>query len=172
MNRGISGQNIGRLMPWLGNKIGLAQTLLILGAGISLWAAGEVVTSPVAKAYTARVDLAINTLVGENYNTILRRAEAVARAAVQRNFDKDILITDVSVIVSVQHQGAVAPILELDVSRSTWRNNPDPQRWAKYFKAAKALLYFKNNLNTAESPKYEGDREKGTSSIKQKVTDN
>lgn len=171
MSMGISFQSVARLMSSLGNKIGLAQTLLILGTGIPLWAVTEVVIPPIAKAYTARVDLAIDTLVEENYNTILRRAEAVARAAVQRNFDKDILITDVSVIVSVQHQGAIAPILELDVSRSRWRNNPDPQRWAKYFKAAKALLYFKNNLSTAESPKSVGDGEDGGAGA-QKITDN
>ena len=161
MSMGICFQSVMRLMSLLGNKIGLAQTLLMIGTGIPLWAAGEVVTSPVAKAYTARVDLAIDTLIGENYNTILRRAEAVARAATQRNFDKDILITNVSVIVSVQHKGAIAPILELDVSRSLWRNNPDPQRWAKYFKAAKALLYFKSNLSTVESPEPVGDVEQG-----------
>ncbi|MDJ0696609.1 hypothetical protein [Mastigocoleus sp. MO_188.B34] len=141
-------------MSWLSNKIGIARILLGLVAGIPLWFTIEMLTPSLTKAYTARVDLGINTLVGENYNTILRRAEAVARAAVQRNFDRDILVTDVSVIISVQHQGAIAPILELDVSRPRWRNNPDPQRWAKYFKAAKALLYFQGNLSSVDNSKF------------------
>lgn len=169
MGTGICFQSVTRLMSRLGNKIRLAQILLILSTGIPLWALAEVVAPPSVKAYTARVDLAIDTLVGENYNTILRRAEAVARAAVQRNFDKDILITDVSVIVSVQNQGAIAPILELDVSRLRWRNNPDPRRWAKYFKTAKALLYFKTNLSTAESPKSLVDEEHKAG--EEKITD-
>ncbi len=158
-------------MSWLINKIGLAQILLILVTGIPLWTVAEVVTPSLAKAYTARVDLAIDALVEENYNTILRRAEAVARAAVQRNFDKDILITDVSVIVSVQHQGVIAPILELDVSRLRWRNNPDPQRWAKYFKTAKALLFFKSNLSTTDNHKYLEDAKQETENKKQEITD-
>lgn len=170
MSTGISFQSVMCLMSWLGNKFRLVQTLLILATGIPLWAVAEVLNPPLVQAYTARVDLAIDTLIGENYNTILRRAEAVARASVQRNFDKDILITDVSVIVSVQHQGAIAPILELDVSRLRWRNNPDPQRWAKYFKTAKALLYFKNNLSSAESSKSVVDGEQGVG--EQKITDN
>nr|WP_063800880.1 hypothetical protein [Mastigocoleus testarum] len=152
-------------MSWLVNKIGFARILVVLAAGIPLWFVTEMLTPSLAKAYTARVDLAIDTLVGENYNTILRRAEAVARTAVQRNFDKDILVTDISVIVSVQHQGAIAPILELDVSRPRWRNNPDPQRWAKYFKAAKALLYFQGNLNSIEDSKSVGNEEQKQESL-------
>ena len=165
MSTDISFQSRIYLMSWLGNKIGLERILVVLAAGIPLWFATEVLTSSLAKAYTARVDLGIDTLVGENYNTILRRAEAVARAAVQRNFDKDILVTDVSVIVSVQHQGAIAPILELDVSRTRWRNNPDPQRWAKYFKAAKTLLYFRGNLSSIENSKFVGNEEQKQESL-------
>jgi hypothetical protein len=78
----------------------------------------------------------------ENYETILRRAEAVARTAAQRSFDQDILVTDVSIIISVQSYGAIAPVIALDVSRPQWRTLPDPQRWATYFNTARSLLFF------------------------------
>ncbi|MEM7554772.1 MAG: hypothetical protein AAF378_11845 [Cyanobacteria bacterium P01_A01_bin.84] len=132
----------------------IVKTLLLFGTAIPVWVFAESMIPQIAQAYTARVDLEIDTLNGENYTTIIRRAEAAARAAVQRSFDKDILISDVSVIVSVQNQGAIAPVLELEVRRNQWRNRPDPRLWSKYFKTASALLYFqKSNLqNSISSP--------------------
>jgi hypothetical protein len=73
-----------------------------------------------------------------------------ARAAAQRSFDQDILVTDISVIVSVQSYGAIAPILSLEVSRKQWRTRPDPRRWATYFKNARTLLRFEEQPTTAK----------------------
>ncbi|MGD1875054.1 MAG: hypothetical protein ACFB02_18615 [Mastigocoleus sp.] len=134
----------------------IAKTILLFSIGTPTLVFTECILFPqVAQAYTARVDLEIDTLNGENYTTMLRRAEAAARAAVQRSFDKDILISDVSVIVSVQNQGAIAPVLELEVSRIQWRNRPEPRLWSKYYKTASALLYFQNSNfqnNVSSSP--------------------
>ena len=73
---------------------------------------------------------------------MLRRAEAAARATTQRSFDQDILVTEVSVIISAQNRGSTAPILSLEVSRPQWRISPDPQIWTTYFKTARDLLLF------------------------------
>jgi hypothetical protein len=137
-------------MPLIVHPGRIAAGAMLLATAIPLWFLTEAVAPQVVRAYTATADLAIDRLPGENYETLLRRSEAAARAAVQRSFDQDILATDVSVMVSVQNYGAVAPVLELTVSRQEWRTRPDPQRWATYFRSSRELLYF--GENTTNSP--------------------
>ncbi len=126
--------------------------IILLGTAIPVWVVREAIAPTSVQAYTARVDLAIDSLPEENYETIIRRAEAVARAAAQRSFDQDILVTDVSVVVTAQNYGAIAPVLSLEVSRPQWRNRPDPHVWATYFKTARSLLFFGRDSPTANSP--------------------
>lgn len=131
--------------PFIGQfvrKIRIVPLVILLASTFPVWILTEAIAPQVVRAYTARVDVAIDRLQDESYETTLRRAEAVARAAAQRSFDQDILVTDVSVIISVQSYGAIAPLLALDVSRQQWRTRPDTQRWAKYFKTARSLLLF------------------------------
>jgi hypothetical protein len=102
----------------------------------------EAIAPQVVQAYTTRVDLSLDRLPEETYQNLLTRAEAMTRAAAQRSFDQDILVTDVSIIVSVQNQGTIVPVMALEVTRPQWRNNPEPRRWATYFRTARALLFF------------------------------
>ncbi len=143
------------LMPSIVKKIRITNAVLLLSTAVPMWLGSEAIIPQIAQAYTSRVDLEITRLPGDNYQSLLRRAEAVARAAAQRSFDKDILVTDVSIIISAQNFGAIAPVLELNVSRTQWRNRPDTQRWAKYFKMARTLLFFgesaKNTASNGES---------------------
>ncbi|WP_341527119.1 hypothetical protein WKK05_32115 [Nostoc sp. UHCC 0302] len=126
----------------IARRIRIVPLIVLLGSTVPVWLASEAIAPQIVRAYTARVDLAIDRLPEENYQTMLTRAEAAARAAAQRSFDQDILVTDVSIIVSVQSYGAIAPILALEVSRPQWRTRPDAQRWATYFKTARSLLFF------------------------------
>jgi len=123
-------------------KIRTFPLIFLLLSPVSVWIITETIFPQIVQAYTARVDLTIDRLPDEGYEAILRRAEMTARAAAQRSFDQDILVTDVSVIISVQSYGAIAPILTLGVSRQQWRTRPDPRRWATYYKYARSLLRF------------------------------
>lgn len=93
-----------------------------------------------AEAYTANVQIALNRQSSETFVTFLRRADAVARAATQRSFDRDILVTDVVVTIVGQNEGAIAPILGIKVNRRAWNSRPDVQRWATYYPNTQALL--------------------------------
>lgn len=139
------------LMPSIAKKIRIKTAVLLLSMAAPMWLVSETIAPQIVRAYTSRVDLEITRLPGDNYQSLLRRAEAVARAAAQRNFDKDILVTDVSVVISAQNYGAIAPVLELNVSRTQWRNRPDTQRWAKYFKMARTLLFFGSSATNSAS---------------------
>lgn len=103
---------------------------------------GTVLQVGPALAYTGRVDLVIDMRPGDTYDSLVRRAVAAARAATQRSFDRDILISDVSVMVVVQRNQAIVPMLSLQVTRSDWQAFPDPQKWVIYFSNARALLGF------------------------------
>ncbi|MEA5571649.1 hypothetical protein [Calothrix sp. UHCC 0171] len=132
-------------------KIRILNTILLLGTAVPIWVIAEGIAPQVVQAYTARADIVIDSLSEESYESMVRRAEAAARAGAQRSFDKDILITEVSVIISGQNYGAIAPILELRVNRQQWRSRPDPQIWATYFKSARSLLLFNQTQTPTEA---------------------
>ena len=116
--------------------------LTVMGfTGVS-WLTTAAIAPQKVQAYTANVDVSLNRQTGESFQSFLRRAEAVARAAAQRSFDRDILVTQVLVTVVGQNDGAIVPVLSLAVSRQAWRNRPDPQRWATYFPNTQSLLRF------------------------------
>jgi hypothetical protein len=156
MSRSVAHQ-LSSIIPFsvisqIAKEIRIVPLIVFLGTAIPVWVVCEAIAPQSVQAYTARVDLAIDSLPEENYETILRRAEAAARAAAQRSFDQDILVTDVSVIVTAQNYGAIAPVLALEVSRPQWRNRPDPHVWATYFKTARSLLFFGRDSTTTNSP--------------------
>jgi hypothetical protein len=132
-------------------KIRIVYATLLLGTALPVWGITEGIAPQIVRAYTARADIVIDRLPEETYETMLRRAEAAARAGAQRSFDQDILITEVSVIISGQNYGAIAPILDLRVNRQQWRNRPDPQVWATYFKSARSLLLFDQKQGNTEA---------------------
>lgn len=102
-------------------------------------------------AYTARLNISVSRQQNESYRSFVRRAEAVARAAAQRSFDRDILVTDVAVTIVGQNNGSIAPILDLKVSRQNWRSRPDTPRWATYFPDTQTLLGFSPTTQEQET---------------------
>jgi hypothetical protein len=110
----------------------------LLGLGISTIPA--LVDPPVAQAYTSRVNLFVVREPNESFETLVQRSEIIARAAIQRSFDADLLMTDVVVTVIGDNQGIAVPILTVPVSRSDWQLRPDVTVWATYFEVARSLI--------------------------------
>lgn len=125
-----------QLVAGRGGAIGLG--LLMMTGGVLI--AESAVRPQVAQAYKSRVDVRLPRLADETYESMIRRAELIARAAAQRSFDRDILMSEVSVMVLGEYQGTEAPLLLLEVSRQNWRERPDTRRWATYYRTAKRLL--------------------------------
>ena len=105
-----------------------------------------------AEAYTAKVDIALNRQSNETFSVFLRRADAVARAATQRSFDRDILVTDVAVTIVGQNEGAIAPVLGIKVSRRAWSSRPDVHSWATYYPNTQALLRIDDSKVQVSAP--------------------
>lgn len=125
----------------------------VLGlTGVS-WLTTATLAPQSAKAYTANVEIALNRQSNETFATFLRRADAVARAATQRSFDRDILVTDVAVTIVGQNEGAIAPVLAIKVNRRAWSSRPDVHRWATYYPNTQALLRIDDSkVNVFTSP--------------------
>lgn len=143
-------QNLGHLL-WRLRKpplriMAVGLNLLVLTGG--MWGGTVLLPPPAAQAYKSRVDVRLDRLKDETYQSLIQRAEIIARAAAQRSFDRDILMSEVSVMVIGEYQGNEAPLLLLDVSRQNWRNRPDTRRWATYYRSARQLL----NLPYAPDP--------------------
>ena len=93
-----------------------------------------------AIAERREVDIRIPINKDEGFTIMTRKAEVLARSAAQRTFDRDVLVSDVSVKVTAENQENATIILQMIVSRSNWASRPDPKVWATYFPMAKALI--------------------------------
>ncbi|MEO1350800.1 MAG: hypothetical protein AAFW84_18655 [Cyanobacteria bacterium J06635_15] len=117
--------------------LGLA---VALGLAASGWVLQATIVPQAAQAYTARVNLFLSQGQDETYEALIRRADNAARAATQRSFDADILVTEVVVIITADKQGNTLPIMQLQASRQQWSNRPDPRYWSSYFPNAQDFL--------------------------------
>ncbi len=126
--------------------------LAVLGLGTVSWLGTTAIAPQRAYAYTANLEVSLSRQSRESFTSFVRRAEAVARAAAQRSFDRDILVSYVSVTVIGQNNGAIAPVLKLNVSRKAWRSRPDPQRWITYLPNTESLLGFNRTTGEPEVP--------------------
>jgi hypothetical protein len=124
-------QSFARLSKYLfGAAIATLSTLAIAGGAV---------------AERREVDIRLLVNQDEGFAVMTRKAEILARSAAQRTFDREVLVSDVSVKVTAQNlnQDQAAIILQLIVSRSEWASRPDPKIWATYFPMAKMLIGIK-----------------------------
>lgn len=120
----------------------LILSVLTLGLGATIWGADTITAPKAVQAYTARLDVMLDRAPNETYEGMVRRAEIVARAAIQRGFDRDLLANEVSVVVVGRNGGMASPVVSVWVTRSQWQTRPDARRWATYYRGSRALLGF------------------------------
>jgi len=114
---------------------------LSAGLGLGVAALPTMLQPAPAQAYVSQLAVSLDSGASTSYRTIVRRAEQVARAAAQRSFDNDILVTEVNVTVTGSNGGIEMPVLSLNVSRNQWRGQPNPKRWATYYPMSENLLF-------------------------------
>lgn len=96
----------------------------------------------IVTAYPQTVEIYLTRQGGETYENLLERSAIIARAATQRTFDTDVLVTEVAVIILADNEGLIAPLLTLNVSREDWWQKPDPKAWINYYDGISTLLQF------------------------------
>ncbi|TVQ54143.1 MAG: hypothetical protein EA366_12125 [Spirulina sp. DLM2.Bin59] len=125
---------------------------LVLGLAVMGGVAGGLIAPLPTLAQTMQPDIHLQRRPDDTYDTFLRRAEAAARAGVQRQFDSNPLVTTADIMVYGKNGGVVVPLLRLRVTRRNWVNLPDPQQWATYFPMAKEFLGFDSETTTTATP--------------------
>ena len=115
-------------------------TNYLLVSAIATLSTMAISSSAVAERREVDIRLLVNQ--DEGFTVMTRKAEILARSAAQRTFDREVLVSDVSVKVTAQNlnQDQAAIILQLIVSRQDWASRPDPKIWATYFPMAKSLI--------------------------------
>lgn len=127
----------------------LAQSaMLVLLAG-SGW---QMLTPQPLSASMAGLELSVQAQNGETYEALVERALQVAKTAVEKAFAADRQQDTVSISVSGQNQGAIAPILRLTVTRTQWQTQPEAQRWASFYPSSKLLLGFGSPVVPTPAP--------------------
>jgi hypothetical protein len=126
----------------------MAQTFRRLSSCLLVSAIATLSTMAIASSAVAErreVDIRLLVNQDEGFTVMTRKAEILARSAAQRTFDRDVLVSDVSVKVTAQNLNLdqAAIILQLIVSRRDWASRPDPKIWATYFPMAKSLIGIK-----------------------------
>ncbi len=134
------------------SSISVSSGLWLAGLGVSGWLIQVAIAPAPVRAATERVTVTITRQFNETYQSMLRRAEAAVRAAAQRSFDRDVLVTDITVTAIGQSGGAIAPMLTLEVSRPNWRTSPNPERWANYYSDAQSLLNLSPSRTATTNP--------------------
>ena len=100
----------------------------------------DAIAPKIASAYPQNVEVYLTRQGGETYDNLLERSTIVARAATQRTFDADVLVSEVAVTILVDNEGLIAPLLTLEVNREQWWEYPDPYAWIDYYDGIAALL--------------------------------
>jgi hypothetical protein len=115
-------------------------TNYLLVSAITTLSMMAIASSAVAERREVDIRMLVNQ--DEGFEVMTRKAETLARSAAQRTFDREVLVSDVSVKVTAQnpYQDQAAIILQLIVSRNEWASRPDPKVWATYFPMAKTLI--------------------------------
>ena len=114
----------------------------LFGLSSALLSLTTLTPPPAAQAYLGRQEIRVERLKAEPYAAFISRSELIARAAIQRTFDRDLLTSTLVVYVVGLHQGAEAPVMSVEVTRSQWQRRPDARRWATYYRMSQVLLGF------------------------------
>ncbi|MGB0564657.1 MAG: hypothetical protein ACPGVO_23080, partial [Spirulinaceae cyanobacterium] len=133
---------------------------LSLGLGISAITWGAIAPPPAA-AYLIFQTVELQRLPADTYNSFMVRAQAIAATQAQRQFEQDLLASEVSITVLGVNNGAMTAVLRLRVNRHNWQRYPDARYWVMHFASARTLLGFPQGGPTPEQlpPPTDGEPE-------------
>ncbi|WP_019487015.1 hypothetical protein [Kamptonema formosum] len=99
------------------------------------------------------LDFTINSNGSESFGSLIQQAEEYAKTSIDREFKADPNLTEISIVILIDRQKQVVPILRSRVSRSQWQRDTRIDQWTRYFGDAKILLGLRNtNLPQASFP--------------------
>jgi hypothetical protein len=117
-------------------------------------------TLSIATAESVERNLILNSDGSESFETLLRQAQDLAKDLIQEEFAQNPEVTEVSILVSGEHQGQIVPLLRSQVSRSQWQQDSRMPRWTRYFANNSRVLLGFNKPSTPLTPQLDPAEER------------
>ncbi|MDY7023935.1 MAG: hypothetical protein SWJ54_21745 [Cyanobacteriota bacterium] len=95
--------------------------------------------SAVAVAEVQERNLTIDAS-SSSYSVLVQRAEALAKQSINQAFQENSTLESITIMISGERRGRVAPLLRTRVTRRQWQENQDVSEWTRYFVPAESLL--------------------------------
>ncbi|NET06983.1 MAG: hypothetical protein F6K16_20240 [Symploca sp. SIO2B6] len=96
-----------------------------------------------ALAQVRQIDLIINSNSSQTFESLIKRAENVAKTSIDQEFVENSNVREVTVTILGERNGQMVPILMMKVSRFDWQAEPSIQQWVRYLGDSEILLGFK-----------------------------
>jgi len=105
-------------------------------------------------AETKKADFTIDSNAASSYRNLMQQAEDRAERAIATEFANNPELTEITVTILGERQNRIAPLLLVKVSRSQWEEEPEMEKWTRYFITSEVLLGFRETEeeNTPSSP--------------------
>lgn len=108
--------------------------------GIILFVSSLVTPISIASAELIERSFFLNLDGGQSFESLLQQAQDLAKIAIEEEFAGNPQTTEISIIVSGDHQGQIVPLLRSKVSRSQWQTDSRIYRWTRYFVTSSGML--------------------------------
>jgi len=101
---------------------------------------GTLLIPEVALTRPVDVNVSIRRQGNETYSQFLERANSLAKNTIEQRFKTDRELDALNVVVVGENNGAIAPLLAIQVNRDNWQANPNVQKWSNEFPFSQSLL--------------------------------
>ena len=107
-----------------------------------------------ALAESKKADFTIDSNAVSSYRSLMQQAEDRAERAIAAEFANNPELTEITVTILGERQNRIVPLLLVKVSRSQWEEEPEMEKWTRYFITSEVLLGFRETPeeNPAFSP--------------------
>lgn len=117
-------------------------------------------TLSIATAELVERNLIVNSDGSKSFETLLRQAQDLAKDLIEEEFAQNPDVTEVSILISGEHQGQIVPLLRSQVSRSQWQQDSSMPRWTRYFANNSRVLLGFNKPAAPPKPQIEPAQER------------
>ena len=101
---------------------------------------GTLLIPEVALTRPVDINVSIRRQGNETYGQFLERANSLAKNTIEQRFQTDRELDALNVVVVGENNGAIAPLLAIQVNRDNWQANPNVQKWSNEFPFSQSLL--------------------------------
>ena len=98
----------------------------------------------IARAETKKTDFTIDSSGVSSYRSLMQQAEDRAKRAIATEFADNPELTEITVTILAERLNRIVPLLLVKVSRSQWEEEPEMEKWTRYFITSEVLLGFRD----------------------------